>query len=182
MVKIYKNFISKEECEILNKIALKGIEEGWVNKGIQDYKHNYALRYTSRLYMEDVEYPQFVYDMSDRIRNFLGIQKYPLIVGHGKKGVVVSVTFQGGSVYEHKDPRSIDGMGTYRCNILTQKNEEGTDLYVDGKKIEIDVGDLHCYWVSEIKHHVTEAKGETPRIMWMFGCHMPLSKMANINA
>jgi hypothetical protein len=62
---------------------------------------------------------------------------------------------------------------TYRCNILTQANEDGCDLYVDGKKIDIEVGDLHCYMVSELEHYVTEAKGETPRIMWMFGCHIP---------
>jgi hypothetical protein len=172
-VKIFKNFLSKKECEELNKIALQGINEGWCYKGIQDHKHNYNLRFTSRLHMANSEYPQFVRDMSDRIRKFVGINTFPLIVGHGKDGVVVSVTFKGGSVYKHRDPRSTEGLLTYRCNILTQANEEGCELYVDNKKIEIEVGDLHCYMVSELPHYVTEAKGDTPRIMWMFGAHIP---------
>lgn len=181
MVQIYKKFLSVDECLTLNSIALDGIKQGWVNKGIQKNNHEYEFRYTSRMHMQGVEYPQYVNDISKRIRSYLNIDNYPLILGHGKDGVVVSVTFQNGSVYEHKDARSKEGLGTFRCNVLTQKNEEGADLYVDGKKIEIDVGDLHCYWVSEFSHYVTEAKGETPRIMWMFGAHIPLSKMANIN-
>lgn len=181
MVQVYKNFLSKEECHKLNVIALEGIKQGWVNKGIQKSDFNYELRYTSRMHMQNAEYPEYVKVISKKIRTFLNIDEYPLIVDNGKDGVVVSVTFKNGAVYEHKDARSKEGLGTFRCNVMTQKNEEGADLFVDGKKIEIDVGDLHCYWVSEIPHYVTEAKGETPRIMWMFGAHIPLSEMTNIN-
>ena len=83
------------------------------------------------------------------------------------------MTYQGGDVYAHKDPRSADGLPTYRCNVLTQANEDGAELYVAGKKIDVEVGDLHCYMVSELEHYVTEAKGKTPRIMYMFGAHIP---------
>jgi hypothetical protein len=172
-VKIYKNFLSKEECEVLSKVATQGVNDRWMDKGIQDYKAGYDKRLTSRMHMGKAEYPQIVRDISNRIRTFLNIDSFPLIDGHGKDGVVVSYTMQGGSVYKHKDPRSSDGLPTYRCNVLTQANEEGCELYVDDKKIDIEVGDLHCYMVSELYHYVTEAKGETPRIMWMFGAHIP---------
>ena len=172
-VKIYKNFLSKEDCQALNAIAVQGVADGWVNKGISYQDHNYSKRFTSRMHMEKAEYPQIVRDISTRVRQTVGVDDLPIIVNHGKDGVVVSYTMQGGDVYPHKDPRSAEGLPTYRCNILTQANEEGCDLYVGGQKIDIEVGDLHCYMVSEIEHYVTEAKGQTPRIMWMFGAHIP---------
>jgi hypothetical protein len=172
-VKIYKNFLSKEECEVLNKVAIQGVNEGWIDKGVQDYKTGYDKRLTSRMHMGKAEYPQIVRDISTRVRKFVKVDLFPIIDGHGKDGVVVSYTVQDGAVYKHKDPRSNDGLPTYRCNILTQANEDGCNLYVDGQKIDIEVGDLHCYLVSELQHYVTEAKGETPRIMWMFGAHIP---------
>lgn len=171
-VKIYRNFLSKEECEVLNDVAKNGLGV-WLGKGktmIGDYTEK---RLTSRSYMNNYEYPQVVIDMSNRIRNFVGINHFPLIEGHGKNGVVVSYTMQNGSVFKHKDQRSNNGLPTYRCNVLTQANEDGCDLYVGDKKIDVKVGDLHCYMVSELPHYVTEAKGETPRIMWMFGAHIP---------
>lgn len=179
-VKIFKNFLTKEECNVLNEITKQGIEDGWIYKGFQKPNFNYSLRYTSRMHMGNHEYPDFVKSISNKIRSFLKIDSYPLILGHGKDGVVVSITFKGGSVYKHKDPRSDDDLITYRCNILTQANEDGCELYVGGEKININVGDLHCYMASEIEHYVTEAKGETPRIMWMFGCHLPLNDLDKI--
>ena len=172
-VKIYKNFLSKEECEVLNEVVTKGVKDGWINKGVQDYKEGYDKRFTSRMHMNGFEYPQIVRDISNRVRKFVGVDLFPIIAGHGKDGVVVSYTMQNGAVYRHKDPRSAEGLPAYRCNILTQANEKGCELYVGGKKIDIEVGDLHCYMVSELEHYVTEAKGETPRIMWMFGAHIP---------
>jgi hypothetical protein len=171
-IKIFKNFLCKEECEILNNIAKNGLGL-WMHTGITDYTKEIKTRFTSRMKMGNYEYPKIVLDISNRVRSFVGIDSFPIIDGHGKNGVVVSYTMQGGDVYPHKDPRSADGLLTYRCNILTQANEDGCDLYVGGKKIDIEVGDLHCYMVSELEHYVTEAKGETPRIMWMFGAHIP---------
>jgi hypothetical protein len=172
-VKIYKNFLSKDDCENLNEVAFLGVEKGWISNGVNYQDYEYKKRFTSRMYMKNFEYPQIVRDISGRIRTFLNIDSFPIIDGHGKDGVVVSYTMQGGDVYRHKDARSDDDLPTYRCNVLTQANEEGCELYVNDKKIDIEVGDLHCYMVSELYHYVTEAKGETPRIMWMFGAHIP---------
>lgn len=177
MVEVYKNFLSIEECNILNNIAFQGVKEGWVNKGIDNFKFGYELRYTSRIHMKNAEYPKEVIEFSNRVRKFMNIDNYPIIEGHGKNGVVVSVIFKDGDVYEHKDPRSSDGLGTYRCNIVTQKNEDGAELYVNGVKIELNPGDLHCYWASESSHYVSKANGSTPRILWMFGAHLPLNLM-----
>jgi len=171
-VKIYKNFLSADECCTLNDHALSNIGN-WFGDGITNGTTHIKTRITTRLYMGEKKYTQEIVEVGKRIRTFLGIDQFPIIDGHGSAGVVCSITYQHGDVYKHKDPKSNDGLPTYRCNVLTQANEEGADLYVDGKKIDVGVGDLHCYMVSELEHYVTEAKGSTPRIMWMFGAHIP---------
>jgi hypothetical protein len=172
-VKIYKNFLSLADCNTLNGIARQGVSKGWVGKGVSRSGYAFEKRFTSRMHMGDAEYPQMVHDISSSVRLFLNIDFFPTIAGHGKDGVVVSYTLKGGDIYAHKDPRSADGLPTYRCNILTQASEAGGELFVDDKKIDIAVGDLHCYMVSELEHYATEVKGKTPRIMWMFGAHIP---------
>lgn len=172
-VKIFPNFLSSDECQTLNQIALQGVEEGWVDKAltVENGNSDNPLRKSSRGYMCNGEdYPQFVKDVSKRIRTFMNIDSYPPIVG-GRYGVIVSVMYQGGDLFEHKDGGN--GAVAYRCNIMTQANEDGGDLYLSGKKVDVRVGDLHCYAASEFPHYATTAKGPTPRIMWMFGAYVP---------
>lgn len=178
-VHIIKNFLTSEECAQLNAIALQGVAEGWLGNGVNKYGGgtSYALRKTSRMHMQNFEYPQFVRDISEKVRIASGVSEYPTIDGHGKDGVVVSVTYQNGEVYTHRDPNGGEGIATYRCNVLTQANEDGAELYVNGNKVDIEVGDLHCYAVSELPHGVSIARGPTPRIMWMFGAHVPLKDL-----
>jgi hypothetical protein len=187
MVQIFKNFLTKEECEKLSEIALKGVEEKWIGPSTNSVigyilRHvglfTYKKRLTSRPYMRNKKYPEYVLEISNKVRNFMGIQKYPLILKyknfqHGSDGIVVSVTYPGGNVTEHCDLRSEDNWVTYRCNIITQAPDSGGILYVDGNPVDISVGDLHCYYPSEHAHYVTDVEGETPRILWMFGAHRP---------
>jgi len=174
MVQIFRNFLTEEECKKLSNIALQGIKEHWVAPGLSRGKFAYEKRFTSRMHMAGKKYPLYVIEISDKIRKFMNLQDNPLILGHGSQGVVVSVTYNGGDVYEHQDPKSPDGLTTFRCNVMTQAPESGGNLYVDGKLIDINVGDLHCYYASEQPHYVTEVKGDIPRILWMFGAHRPL--------
>jgi hypothetical protein len=173
MILVFPNFLSKVECNRLNEIALQGVEEGWVGPGISRGSWGYSGRYTSRMYMKNQKYPQDVIDISNKIRKFMNIDHYPIIDGHGSDGVVVSVTFNGGDVHSHRDPRSSNGDICYRCNVMTQEPDEGGILYVDDQPVNINVGDLHCYYASEQTHYVTEVKGSTPRILWMFGAYRP---------
>lgn len=174
MVQIFKNFLTEEECGILTQIAMNGIQEKWIRPGISRGNFNYKKRLTSRMHMCGKKYPPYVIDISNKIKKFMNIDHYPIIDGHGSDGVVVSVTYPGGDVYEHQDPRSINGLTTFRCNVMTQATEKGAKLYVEDELIDIEVGDLHCYYASEQKHYVTEVGGNTPRVLWMFGAHRPL--------
>ena len=170
MIKIFKNFLTNEECEKLSEIALIGVKEGWVGPGANSPgEYNYVKRMTSRAYMKEKKYPKYVIEISNKIRTFMNLEHHPLILKYkdfqqGSEGVVVSVTYPGGDVPEHKDLRSDEGWATYRCNVMTQKPEYGGKLYVDGEYVEIDVGDLHCYYPSEQRHAVTEVLGNTERI------------------
>lgn len=169
-VKIFRNFLSKTDCQHLSNIALQNTK--WFGDGITYGSKKITNRLTSRMYMKS-QHPQEILNLSKKVRECAGVSNFPLIDDHGKDGIVISITKQGGDVYEHRDPRSNTGLPAYRCNILTQANEDGAELYVNRQKIEVNVGDLHCYLVSELPHYVTEAKGKTLRIMYMFGAYIP---------
>jgi hypothetical protein len=171
-VEVFPNFATKEEIHALNAWAELGVKNKWLDLGMSAERAT-TNRFTTRFYGDRYSYPQLVKDISQRIRKFVGVDSYPLIEGHGRDGVVVSYTCNGGDVYKHKDPKSIDGLATLRCNILSQKADAGGVLYIDGQQINVAVGDLHCYLVSEHEHWATKVEGETPRIMWMFGAHVP---------
>ncbi len=171
-----KNFISEDECLTLNAWVELGVQNGWLNYGLDRGRMGYNKRLTSRFYGDRFEYPPIVYDVDQRIKKLFGFERNPIIDGHGKNGIVVSYTLNDGDVYEHRDnPRESDGMPTLRCNILTQSAKEGGKLHIEGQEIDIEVGELHCYLASEHSHSVSKVSGATPRILWMFGVHIPAS-------
>lgn len=168
-----KNFITPEECAALNAWTDEGVKNKWLDLGISRKNFGYTYRVTSRLYPERFEYPQFVRDLSERVRAFCGVSSYGLIEGHGRDGVVVSCTFPGGDVYAHRDPPGPNGLATLRCNIMTRAADSGCVLTVGGQVLDIEVGELHCYMVSDHVHSATPVEGVTSRVMWMFGAHVP---------
>lgn len=169
-----KDFISEEERQKLNAWVRLGVQNRWLDHGLSRRQSGYQKRLTSRMYGDRFEYPAVARNIASRILDLLGLDESSIIVGHGKNGIVVSCTFDGGDVYEHRDPRrESDGMATLRCNILTQAAEQGGKLYLDGTETDVGECELHCYLASEHLHFVSEVKGQTPRILWMFGAHVP---------
>ena len=168
-----KNFLTKGECDALNAWADLGVQNKWLDAGVSRYKSGYDKRVTSRLYPARFEYPQLVRDISSSVRTFSGVASYGLIEGHGRDGVVVSCTFPGGDVYAHRDPKSNEGLATLRCNVMTRAADVGCVLHIGGQVVDIEVGELHCYLVSEHEHFATPVEGNTSRVMWMFGAHVP---------
>ena len=172
----HKNFLSPEECSTLNAWVDEGVKNKWLDVGVSKKNYvseRYEKRVTSRMYGDRFVYPQIVLDISDRIRNFCGVASYGLIEGHGRDGVVVSCTFNGGDVYLHQDPPTRSGLSALRCNVMTRSADGGGQLYVDGNHVDIEVGELHCYLASDFQHCVTEVQGKTSRILWMFGAAVP---------
>ena len=169
----HQNFLSQEDCNILNDWVDEGVKNKWLDFGISRKQSNYTKRVTSRLYGNRFEYPQIVLDISNRIRKFCGVDSYGLIEGHGRDGVVVSCTFPGGDVYKHQDPKNQNELSALRCNVMTRGSDAGGKLYVGGEHIDIEVGELHCYLASDFEHYVTEVEGDTSRVLWMFGAYVP---------
>lgn len=170
LVLIFKKFLDIDTCNQLNEWVDAGVEKKWLDKGLNKGENwGYDFRSTTRNYGNRFEYASVVYEVEKRINTFLDIADLPKsIIGGGKDGIVVSCTFNGGDVYKHIDPKEGE-LEVLRCNVMTRSAEEGGELYIGGNKIDINVGDLHCYLPSTIEHYVTEVKGETSRVLWMFG-------------
>ena len=165
-----RNFIDESVCKSLNAWVNEGVEKKWLDVG-RDEKNSWSNknRLTTRIYQNRFEYPNAVYEVFKKITDTLNLHDVPKsVVGGGKNGVVVSCTFSNGDVYPHIDPMEGE-FHVLRCNVMTQAADDGAQLFIGGKQIDIGVGDLHCYLPSNVEHYVTPAKGATPRIMWMFG-------------
>lgn len=171
-LEITQSFLQPKEIQALNAWVDEAIANKWMGVGLS-LKDDCANRLTTRFYGERFVYPQLALGIRDRIKEHLGFSNAPWVTNHGRDGIVVSYTKRGGDVHPHKDPKSYSDLATLRCNVLTQASEEGGELVLDGKKVSPDVGDLHCYLASEYEHYVTEVKGDTPRILWMFGVCVP---------
>ena len=75
----HKNFLTQQECSILNAWVDEGVEKKWLDVGISRGYNKYTKRVTSRLYGDRFEYPQIVLDLSNRIRAFCGVNSYGII-------------------------------------------------------------------------------------------------------
>lgn len=165
-----RNFIDESVCKSLNAWVNEGVEKKWLDVGIsRGSGWEYKDRLTTRNYGQRFDYPDAVYKVFEKITDTLNLQGVPKsVIGGGKNGIVVSCTFPDGDVYPHQDPMESE-FHVLRCNVMTQAADDGAQLFIGGKQIDIGVGDLHCYLPSDMEHYVTPVKGATPRIMWMFG-------------
>jgi hypothetical protein len=184
----FKNFIDQETCDKINAWVDEGVEKKWLDKGVsRGSGWEYDKRYTTRGYPDRFEYTPILYEVYDKITNFLELENTPKSVhGGGKNGLVISCTFPGGDVYKHIDPMEnilmIPPLHVLRCNILTRKADVGAELYINDQHVDIEVGELHCYLPSSVEHYVTEAQGNTSRVMCMFGYQMSEPDFENLYA
>jgi hypothetical protein len=173
-VLIFENFLNIKTCNLLNDWVDLGVKNKWLDKGLnRDTGWTYTKRFTTRNYGSRFNYPSVVNSVFDKITNKLKIADLKKsVAGGGKNGVVVSYTVNGGDTYAHIDPKE-GFLEVLRCNVLTRKPTEGGILFIGGKQIDLNVGDLHCYLPSTVEHFVTKTSGDIPRILWMFGyqCH-----------
>jgi hypothetical protein len=181
MVLIFKKFLDDDVCNKLNDWVDLGVQNKWLDKGInRGSGWKYEFRSTTRNYGNRFEYADIVYEVQKKIDQFLSIEDlHKSVAGGGKNGIVVSCTFNKGDVYPHIDPKE-NTIEVLRCNVMTRKAEDNGELYIGGNKIDINVGDLHCYLPSTVEHYVTEVKGQSSRVMWMFGYQCSLERFDKI--
>ena len=176
-----RNFLDAETCQAMNAWVNDGVNNKWLDVGRSvNAVWAYKNRLTTRIYGDRFDYPEVVYKVFDQITDALGLHDAPKsVVGGGKNGIVVSYTLPGGDVYPHQDPMEGD-FHVLRCNVMTQAADAGAELFIGGEKIDIGVGDLHCYLPSDVEHYVTQAEGNTSRIMWMFGYQVSKDRFSQI--
>ena len=164
-MKRFPGFVDVETCRSFAKWAATAAFVPGISRGERVH-----FRVTNRLECYGrIDYPPEVYEIQQRIRNLLHLHDAPIIEGHGKDGIVVSKTFHGGDVYEHRDPPVGENLIGLRCNVLVSKQERGGMLWVDGEPYDPELGELHCYPVTELWHRVDACYGRTPRVLFMFG-------------
>lgn len=168
---VIKNFLSIDECNTLNAWVETAVQNKWLDNGLSmpDATWTETKRLTTRPYGDRFDYSPEVYAIQNKITNFLKIENLEKsVAGGGKNGIVVSYTITGGNVHKHIDPKEGE-LEVLRCNVVSKNSEIGGELFIGGEKIDIGVGDLHCYLPSDVEHYVTTTEGNTPRILWMFG-------------
>ena len=176
-VKIVKNFVSKEELNVLNSWTLKNFKcnsHWYKDAGMDEFKEQ--TRFTTRLGNEvdhkrekiTINYPQEAYNIQKRIKKFFRLENCkqpPSFVD----GIVNGIGFEGGSICTHIDPEYFDDTSTLHCNVISQKSISGGVTIIENNEYDIDEGDLLCYIVSKQYHRVTETVGSKNRILWVFG-------------
>ena len=175
----FENFLNEDDCNSLNKWTDFAAENEILGKGLHPKLVN-GLNYTKRLntrkFSDSTVYPEIVYKIYDNITEFLNLHHLPRgVAGGGRDGVVVSLTYPGGDLHEHVDPKEPHGE-VLRCNILTRKPTSGGVLYVNDHKVNLEVGELHCYLPSMLPHRFTEVSGDISRVMWMFSYQISLEQ------
>lgn len=170
-VLLVKGYLSPEETSELKQWAMLSQGSQFVD-GISRNSNGEFVRVQNRLtnrISDNISYPELVYKIQSRIRKDFGLDNAGLITGHGKDGVVVSITNEGGDVHKHRDPNQNPILSCLRLNILASKSDEGGIIHVEDKTYNPEAGDLMAYLVSDYEHWVETCYGKSPRIQFMFG-------------
>jgi hypothetical protein len=160
MINIIPNFVSENDCNNLVDWILNNHHK------FEDAKMG-GIRKTTRFLNNDIVFPQTALELRNKIKKTLNLKdefRPPFI-----DGMVASFAEPEDTCFEHTDPVWFKDHYTLHCNVLVQKPDFGGDPIIDGKKYELNQGDLLCYYVSHLKHGSTKVIGNKNRLMWIFG-------------
>ena len=128
-----------------------------------------------------VDYPKEVFDIQNRLFEYLNLSKDNIIPFPSfTNGVVTTIAFSPGSCVSHKDPIYYPNTHTLHCNFCTQNPESGGITILEGKKYSFEYKDMIMYVSSHVEHEVTECIGDISRILWVYGFSVSLSKINRI--
>ncbi len=158
--KIYKNFVSIEECNILSNWIIENKDDTF----FKDAKMK-GKRLTTR-YSDNFVFPKLAYGIQNKIIKKLNLKNYYL--ANFKDGMVASYAEPGDTCYIHKDPVWVEDTITLHCNIKLSDHMGGSPI-IEGKEINLNKGDMWLYPVSDVNHGSNIVKGISPRTLWIFG-------------
>ena len=164
-VKLTQDIITEEERIELRDYVLNNLDQ--FHEGI-DKGRRVTTRLSNRLNRDKIVYPSVVYTVQERLRKIVPTN-HKIEHLHGKDGLVVCITYDGGDTYLHIDPRSDPVLETLRCNICVSEPEDGAIVYVDNSPFHLREKEMMQYLVTKHYHHVTKTIGKKPRILYQFG-------------
>ena len=173
-VEVYQNWLSEEECSQLAEWAL-GNKDQFVDGYWHDFDGRHMIRVKNRItnrVSTNIEYPQLVYDIQSRIARQLETSGFQVTPGHGKDGIVTSITYDTGAVHRHIDGHSVPGTYGLRFNVLVSQPNRGGTIHVGDQQFNLNRGDAMAYLVSKHPHSVDVCRGGK-RILFMFGWCVP---------
>lgn len=183
---VIKNFLFKEEVDILNEWTLNNWQSSYFKDARMD-SENPGTRFTTR--MENfkvakdsgfvINYPKVCYNIQDRIRNFFKLHNCETPQSF-YDGIVNGIGVSPGLIEEHIDPIYYPGTNTLHCNIITQNCISGGVTIIEGEPFPVQEGDLLMYVVSKHYHRVTNIEGNRKRILWVFGFCIDDDKLEEI--
>lgn len=180
---ILRNFLFEDDVKALNKWTLNNKHQEYFEDACMD-PDNHGTRFTTRFPNEsiadDINYPRVAHKVRQRIVNYFHLEGYksPPSYSHG---IVNGIGYAGGRIKDHIDPTYYPDTKTVHFNAITQQAEEGGHAIIDGVEYNnVNSTDLLIYQVSELYHEVTATKGNTPRILWVFGFCLDNEKIEEI--
>jgi hypothetical protein len=162
--KILKNFLSEQECDLLNK---------WIidNKDKPFFQNiNMGGKRVSTRGSSLVPFPEYAYLIQKRLIKRLNITNVEYAPFY--KGMISSYAFPSDTCYLHKDPVWKKGYKTLHCNVILSDCIGGEPL-IEDEKLIVNKGDVWCYLVSDVMHGSDKVLGDVSRTMWIFGFLIP---------
>ena len=169
-VTVIKNFISKEECEILNEWTLLNKDMDWFKSG-KGAENRRTTRYSNS---NKFDYPQIILDKFNQFREDFKVKELNLIE-QGRNGIINAISYEGSELELHTDP-SYGEYQSFHITIQTSKADVGGDLVADGIIYNVNEGDAVCFFASAVKHCTNMTEGNKPRIIWIMGIQYPTKK------
>lgn len=165
-VDVTSNFITEDERIQLESFVLSNLDQ--FHDGIHLAVLQTKKRLSNRLSGDAIKYPKIIYDIQQRIRETLPFE-HQIEPFHGKDGLVICITYDGGDTYHHYDPRSDDVLHTLRCNILVSAPESGGIVDVCWDPVDLPERGIMKYLVTKHIHGVSTTHGKRPRILFQYG-------------
>jgi hypothetical protein len=169
-VTVIKNFLNKEECEILNEWTQSNKDMEWFRKG-KGADNRRTTRYSKDMIFS---YPKIVTDKFNQFKKDFNVESLDFIE-QGRDGIINAISYEGSELELHTDP-SYGDYQSFHITVQTSKSIKGGDLIADGIVYDVNEGDAVCFFASAVKHSTSLTEGKKPRIIWIMGLKYPTKK------
>jgi hypothetical protein len=160
---VIKNFVGSESLGKLNSWCMENQDKDFFKDATMGIP---GTRKTTRYEKNDFVFPEKAYQIQNKIINHFELD---FILPKFKDGIICGIGFDGSDIHPHKDPVHHQNTYTLHCNIVSQKPKFGGSTYINNKEYNLDAGDMLCFIPSRDYHYVNTIRGNTPRIVWIFG-------------